>query len=73
MSIDFFMNPKPILMLVGLVLTFSGLVWLLQGIRILPATFMLGSQFRAATGFLTMIVGLLILMGSMRLDHQKKQ
>jgi uncharacterized membrane protein HdeD (DUF308 family) len=66
------MNPKPILMLVGLVLVFFGLVWLLQGIRILSATFMAGSQFWAATGFLTMIVGLLILMGSMRF-HQKKQ
>jgi hypothetical protein len=69
---DFFMTLKPILMLVGLVLTFFGLVWLLQGIRILPATFMAGSQFWAATGFLTMIVGLLILMGSMRLRQRKQ-
>ncbi len=65
------MNYKPMLTLVGLVIALFGFVWLLQGIRILPGTFMAGSQFWATTGFLTVIVGLVI-VGILRLRPKKE-
>jgi hypothetical protein len=46
---------------VGIVISILGLIWLLQGIGILPGSFMTGSQFWAMAGAFTVIVGLIII------------
>jgi hypothetical protein len=51
---------------VGLVLLLTGVVWFLQGIRILPGSFMTGSRFWAVTGAVLVIAGFAILWGPAR-------
>ena len=51
---------------VGLVLLLTGVVWFLQGIRILPGSFMTGSRFWAVTGAVFVLVGVAILWGPAR-------
>jgi len=46
---------------VGLIILFMGSVWFLQGIGVLPGSFMTGSSFWAAAGALAFIVGLLLI------------
>ena len=51
---------------VGLVLVLTGVVWFLQGIRILPGSFMTGSRFWAVTGAVLVLAGIAILWGPAR-------
>jgi len=51
---------------VGLVLLLTGVVWFLQGIRILPGSFMTGSRFWAVTGAVFVLAGIAILWGPAR-------
>ena len=51
---------------VGLVLLLTGVVWFLQGIRILPGSFMTGSRFWAVTGAVLVLAGVAILWGPAR-------
>jgi uncharacterized membrane-anchored protein YitT (DUF2179 family) len=44
--------------IVGVIIAFFGLVWLLQGANILQGSVMTGSQFWEAAGALTFIVGI---------------
>ena len=54
-----------VLIAVGIILDLFGTVWLLQGLNILPGSFMTGSTFWAVAGFVTDIVGLgLIVFGA---------
>jgi len=46
---------------VGLIILFIGSVWFLQGIGVLPGSFMTGSSFWAAAGALALIIGLLLI------------
>ncbi len=50
---------------VGLILLFMGSVWFLQGIGVLPGSFMTGSSFWAAAGALAVIVGLVLIVVGM--------
>jgi hypothetical protein len=44
-----------------------GVVWILQGVGIMPGSFMTGQSFWAAMGLLALIVGaVLIYMGAVR-------
>ena len=54
---------------VGLIILFMGSVWFLQGIGVLPGSFMTGSSFWAAAGALAFIVGLLLI--AVGLDGRK--
>jgi hypothetical protein len=45
----------------GAIICLIGLVWLLQGIGVLPGSFMSGSEFWAGTGAFAVIVGLLVI------------
>jgi len=45
----------------GMVLLLTGLVWLLQGIRLLPGSFMTGALFWAVTGAVLAVAGVAIL------------
>ncbi|HEX6675267.1 MAG TPA: hypothetical protein VF486_09600 [Actinomycetes bacterium] len=56
-----------VLIVVGVVLDLLGTVWLLQGLNVLPGTFMRGSLFWAGVGFVVDVVGLaLIVTGARR-------
>ena len=46
---------------VGLIILFMGSVWFLQGIGVLPGSFMTGSSFWATAGALALIIGLLLI------------
>ena len=46
---------------IGLVIFLLGLVWLLQGVDILPGSMMSGSQFWASAGALAVVVGLVMI------------
>lgn len=61
------MNVRPAIMLIGVVVAFFGLVWLMQGIDILPGSFMTGSQFWAKVGGMTLLIGVAIAASSFRL------
>jgi len=50
-----------VVVLIGAIICLIGLVWLLQGIGVLPGSFMSGSQFWAGAGVFAVIIGLLII------------
>ena len=52
------MNKKIALIPIGIIMMFFGSVWFLQGINILPGSFMTGSSFWAVSGVVTDIIGL---------------
>ncbi len=55
-----------VLLVVGIVLDVLGAVWLLQGVNILPGSFMTGQMFWAYTGGIVMIVGMAVTAFAMR-------
>ena len=52
------MNKKIALVPIGIIMMLFGSVWFLQGIDILPGSFMTGSSFWAVSGGVTDIIGL---------------
>ncbi len=52
--------------ILGIVLLLTGSVWFLQGIRIIPGSFMTGSKFWMIVGAVIGIVGLVVLATSGR-------
>ncbi len=46
------------LLVVGVVMDLIGTIWILQGINVLPGSFMTGQSFWAWTGAGTLIVGM---------------
>jgi len=44
---------------IGIILLLIGSVWFLQGVGVLPGSFMTGSQFWAAAGVFAVVVGLI--------------
>ncbi len=52
--------------ILGLVMLVLGDVWFFQGIGILPGSFMTGSRFWAVTGVVVAIIGMVVLIGTMR-------
>jgi hypothetical protein len=61
---------KIVLTVVGVVLMFFGAVWFLQGINVLPGSFMTGQRQWAINGGIAFVVGLLALMASRRLRRR---
>ncbi len=51
---------------VGLLLLLVGVVWVLQGINVLPGSFMSGRMGYAGLGVVVAIVGIVILLRSAR-------
>lgn len=50
----------------GAVILLAGVVWFLQGVRVIPGSFMTGSTFWAITGAVLIIVGASILLRAAR-------
>ena len=57
---------RRMLMIVGTVLVLLGAVWILQGLNVLPGSFMTGQVFWAGAGLVTLLVGLGLLVAGVR-------
>ena len=60
-----------VLLIVGGLMILIGGVWLLQGIGILPGSFMTGQLFWAAMGALLLAVGGLLVLTGFRLNGHR--
>jgi hypothetical protein len=50
----------------GIVMLGAGGVWCLQGVRVLPGSFMTGSSFWAVTGVVVGLAGIVVLVDATR-------
>jgi hypothetical protein len=57
---------RRMLMIIGTVLVLLGAVWILQGLNVLPGSFMTGQVFWAGAGLVTLLVGLGLLVAGVR-------
>ena len=55
-----------VMVVVGVVLMALGLIWFLQGINVLPGSFMTGQMQWAVYGAIAFVVGLLLLVRGRR-------
>ncbi len=51
---------------IGALASVVGLVWILQGINVLPGSFMTGDPFWAGAGLIVLVIGLLLFYSSAR-------
>ncbi len=56
------MKARVVAIPIGIVISLMGLVWLLQGIGILPGTFMSRSQFWSIAGATAIFAGLIVVI-----------
>jgi hypothetical protein len=61
-----------VLMIVGGLLAITGAVWTLQGVGILPGSFMTGQIFWAVAGLLTLAAGAALLYAATRLGARRR-
>ncbi|MGE3913933.1 MAG: hypothetical protein AB7K36_31605 [Chloroflexota bacterium] len=54
------------MVIVGALLDLIGTVWILQGLNILPGSFMTGQPFWAGAGVVAMITGMVLLILGVR-------
>ena len=57
-----------VLLIVGGLMVLVGVVWLLQGVGILPGSFMTGQLFWAVMGAIFLVVGGLLVFAGLRLN-----
>jgi hypothetical protein len=60
-----------VLLIVGGLMILMGGVWLLQGISILPGSFMTGQKFWAIMGVVFLVVGGLLVLAGFRLNRRR--
>lgn len=60
------MNLKTVGIGIGIALDLVGVVWILQGIGLLPGSFMSGDIFWAWVGLVSVIAGTVLAIGSAR-------
>ncbi|CAN5207786.1 hypothetical protein BH18ACT10_BH18ACT10_11500 [soil metagenome] len=58
------------LLVVGGLMDLIGVIWLLQGIGVLPGSFMTGQTFWAIMGVIFMVVGGLLFFGGLRMGNR---
>jgi hypothetical protein len=61
---------KIVLTVVGVVLMFFGAVWFLQGINVLPGSFMTGQRQWAINGGIAFVAGVAALIAARRLRRR---
>jgi uncharacterized membrane protein HdeD (DUF308 family) len=54
------------MMVAGVLLLFVGCVWILQGINVLPGSFMTGQMKWAVIGAITLVIGIVLIVHSRR-------
>jgi len=60
-----------VLLIVGALMSLMGGVWFLQGIGILPGSFMTGQTFWAVVGAVALAVGVLLVIAGFRLNRRR--
>ena len=55
-----------VLLVVGMLLDLLGCIWMLQGMNVLPGSFMTGQPFWAAAGAVAVIVGMALVILAIR-------
>jgi hypothetical protein len=55
-----------VMMVAGVLLLFVGCVWILQGINVLPGSFMTGQMKWAVIGAITLVIGIVLIVLSRR-------
>lgn len=55
-----------IMVIVGAILDLVGTIWILQGLNILPGSFMTGQPFWAGAGVVAMLTGMALLVLGVR-------
>ena len=60
-----------VLLIVGGLLAFVGAVWLLQGVGILPGSFITGQAFWAIVGAVLLAVGGSLVLAGFRLNRRR--
>ena len=55
-----------VMMVAGVLLLFVGCVWILQGINVLPGSFMTGQTKWAVIGAITLVIGIVLIVLSRR-------
>ena len=55
-----------VMLAAGILLDFLGSIWMLQGMNILPGSFMTGQPFWAGAGAVAVIVGMALVILAMR-------
>ena len=60
---------KIVLNLIGILLVLSGIVWFLQGINILPGSFMTGQPQWTVNGGIAVFIGVVVLWLANRRKH----
>jgi hypothetical protein len=56
-----------VLLIVGGLMVLAGVIWLLQGVGLLPGSFMTGQLFWAVMGAIFLVVGGLLFFAGLRL------
>ncbi len=59
-------NVKIVTMVLGVLLVLIGCVWILQGINVLPGSFMTGQMQWAVYGAVAVVIGALLIVASRR-------
>jgi uncharacterized membrane protein HdeD (DUF308 family) len=60
-----------VLLIVGGLMSLMGGVWFLQGIGILPGSFMTGQTFWAVVGAVSLVVGVFLVVAGFRLNRRR--
>lgn len=60
---------RKVLNILGGIMIFFGVVWVLQGVNILPGSFMTGQIKWAVYGAIAIAVGAVLLVGARRIDR----
>jgi len=64
---------RKVLNIIGMLLVFLGTVWMLQGINVLPGSFMTGQVQWAIYGGVAIATGILLLLAAMRTSSINKE
>jgi hypothetical protein len=57
---------RRLMLVLGIVLSFTGVVWLLQGLNVLPGSYMTGQTKWAVNGAIALVIGIVLLVASRR-------
>lgn len=60
-----------VLLVVGGLMALVGAVWMLQGVGVLPGSFMTGQAFWAAVGTFMLVVGGILVFAGFRPDRRR--
>jgi hypothetical protein len=60
-----------VLVVVGALMALMGGVWMLQGVGILPGSFMTGQAFWAVVGALILVAGAVLVFAGLRMDKRR--